>query len=60
MAHLSVGGPDNPPPEEWIELVLCDRYKWTLGEVRSLALPDILRLLMMQSTSDKVSQIQNG
>jgi len=42
MAHLSIGGQENPAPPEWIAHVLCDRYKWPLENVRAMSLPEAL------------------
>ncbi len=47
MAHLSIGGQENPAPPEWIAHVLCDRYKWTLHYVRALPLADVFALLLL-------------
>ena len=44
MAHLGTGG---PAPVEWVEVVLMDRFKWTLPETRAVPLADGMRLLTM-------------
>ena len=60
MAHLSIGGQENPAPPEWLAHVLCDRYKWSLEYVRAMPLTDILMLLMLVSTEDEVTKTLNG
>jgi len=51
MAHLAMG---KPAPQEWIEFVLMDRFKWAIGYVRSLSLVEVYRLLTMMSAESKV------
>ena len=51
MAHLAMG---KPAPQEWIEFVLMDRFKWAIGYVRSLSLVEVYRLLTMRSAESKV------
>ena len=57
MAHLAT---DRPAPHEWAEFVLADRFKWTLEYVRSLTLPDFLKLLTMMSAESKAAKAKNG
>ena len=57
MAHLATG---KPPPPEWVEFVLADRFKWTLPQIRALSLADHLRLMTMMSAEAKVQKSRNG
>lgn len=53
MMHLAMG---KPAPQEWLEFVLMDRFKWTLAEVRSIPLDDGLRLFTMMGAEAKVQK----
>lgn len=55
MAHLSIGGQENPAPPELIEHILCDRYKWTLQYVRALPLADVMVLLLVMGEASKAN-----
>ena len=57
MAHLGTGG---PAPVEWVEVVLMDRFKWTLPETRAVPLADGMRLLTMLKAEAKVAKSKNG
>lgn len=57
MAHLATG---KPAPPEWIEFALMDRFKWTLAEVRTLTLNDVLPLLTMIGAEAKVNKAKHG
>jgi len=57
MAHLATG---KPAPPEWIEFALMDRFKWTLAEVRTLTLNDVLPLLTMIGAEAKVNKARHG
>ena len=59
MAHLEIGGVENPAPEEWTEHILCDRYKWPLEYVRGLTLPDVLKLLTVLGHANRAAN-SNG
>jgi hypothetical protein len=59
MAHLFIGGADNPPPAEYIELVLCrDVYHCPPAQLPPL--PVCLRALALIGVENKVRQMQHG
>ncbi len=53
MAHLSSGGQENPAPPEWMEHILCDRYKWPPETVQAMPLPEILKRLSVLAHTNK-------
>lgn len=57
MAHLATG---QPPPADWLEFVLMDRFHWTLPEVRAISLEDALRLFAMIGAEAKVARAKAG
>jgi len=57
MAHLATG---KPAPQEWIEFVLLDRFKWPIEYARALSLEDGLQLITMMSAEAKVNRSKRG
>ncbi len=50
-AHLWTHG---PMPEEYVGLVLCERFGWTPSELRQERASDILEILTMMDVEARV------
>ena len=57
FVHLWTKG---PCPPEYIELVLCERFGWTLAELRATAAADIHSFITMIETEAKVRNRRAG
>lgn len=55
MAHLATG---KPAPEEWLEFVLMDRFKWTPDELHSIPLDCLLPILTMMRAEHKSNRVR--